>query len=310
MDGLGEIPLWPAAASAHAAEVDWLIISFTALLVAVVLPVFVALPYFAIKYRRGSNADRSDNPHRNVWIEASWAIIPFGFALVFFVWAASLYFDLFHPPEDSLEINVVAKQWMWKFEHPGGQREINNLHVPTGEPVKLTMISQDTIHSLFLPALRIKQDVLPGRYTSQWFEAEEPGVYELFCAEFCGTDHSKMGGKLYVMAPDDYRQWLERAGSDLSLAAEGERLFRQLGCSGCHGENAVVRAPGLHGLYGAPVPLASGDVVIADEAYIRDSILLPTSQVAAGYQPVMPSFRNQVSEEDLLKLIAYLKERR
>lgn len=307
MDRMADVPLWPAVASAHAAEVDWLVISFTGLLVLLVFPVFVALPYLAIKYRRGSKADRSHNPHRNIWLEASWTVIPFALSLVFFVWAASLYSDLFHPPQGSLQINVVAKQWMFKFEHPGGQREIDNLHVPAGQPVKLTMISQDVIHSLFLPALRIKRDVLPGRYTSEWFQADEPGVYELFCAEFCGTQHSHMGGKLYVMEPDAYERWLEREGTDLSLAAAGERLFRQLGCSGCHGESAVVRAPPLNGLYGNPVPLASGNVIVADDRYIRDSILLPKSQIAAGYRPIMPSFKSQVSEEDILKLVAYVK---
>jgi cytochrome c oxidase subunit II len=207
-------PLWPPAISQYAREADWIVFGFTALLMILVVPIFAALVWFAIKYRRGSAADRTHKISRSVAIEAAWSAIPFALSLVFFVWAASLFYRLYHPPEGALVIDVVAKQWMWKFQHPGGQREIDELHVPMGEPVELTMISQDVIHSLFLPALRIKQDVLPGRYTSLWFNADRPGEYLLECAEFCGTEHSHMGGRLIVLAPAEYQRWLDRTGTD------------------------------------------------------------------------------------------------
>jgi cytochrome c oxidase subunit II len=198
-------PLWPASISQYAREVDWIVFGFTALLMILVVPIFVALVWFAIKYRQGYPAERTHKISHSVAIEIGWMAIPFALSLIFFFWAAGLFYRLYHAPEGALAIDVVAKQWMWKFRHPGGQREINELHVPTGEPVKLTMISQDVIHSLFLPALRIKQDVLPDRYTSLWFDADQPGEYLLECAEFCGTEHSHMAGRLIVMAPADYQ---------------------------------------------------------------------------------------------------------
>jgi cytochrome c oxidase subunit 2 len=245
--------------------------------------------------------------NRNLWLETSWAVVPFVLILVFYVWATWLYFDLQRTPADALEINVVAKQWMWKFEHPGGQREINELHVPLGQTIKLTLASQDVIHSLFIPALRLKQDVVPGRYTQMWFTADRPGVYRLTCAEFCGTDHSVMGGRFVVMDERDYARWLEESDVDLTLAEAGAALFRSHGCSGCHGASATVHAPSLEGLYGSPVPLEGGEIVTADEQYIRDSILLPQSQIAAGYPRIMPTFRNVLSEDEVLKLVAYIK---
>src|SRR5207248_93565 len=193
---------------------------------------------------------------------------------------------------------VVAKQWMWKVQHPGGQREINELHVPVGRSVRLIMASEDVIHSFFMPALRVKRDVVPGRYQNLWFRAEKTGVFQLLCAEFCGTDHSRMTGRIVVMTAADYESWLSRQDVNDTLASEGAALFRQLGCSGCHLGQGTVRAPPLDGLYGRPVPLHDGTIVVADERYIRDAILLPKSQVAAGYEPVMPSFAGQVSEDD------------
>lgn len=218
-----------------------------------------------------------------------------------------LYFNLFNPPENTLDINVVARQWMWKTQHPGGRREINELHVTAGTPVRLTMISQDVIHSFYVPALRQKMDVLPDRYTSMWFEANRPGRYLLECAEFCGTDHSAMRGELVVMEPAAYERWLRVGQPDDTLAETGARLFRSYGCSGCHAGNATVRAPRLEGLFGRPVPLAEGGTTIADRQYIRDSILLPNRHVVAGYEPIMPSFRDQIGEEDMLALIAYIQ---
>jgi cytochrome c oxidase subunit 2 len=202
---------------------------------------------------------------------------------------------------------VLAKQWMWKLEHENGRREIDELHVPLGQPVELIMTSQDVIHSFFVPAFRTKQDVLPGRYTSLWFTATNTGRFHLFCAEYCGTDPAHMGGDVIVMEPAQFQRWLTAHAATQSMAARGEDLFRHLGCSGCHGENASVHAPNLAGVYGRPVPLSDGTTVDADERYIRDSILLPRKEVAAGYAPIMPSFTGQIGEDDILDLIAYIK---
>jgi cytochrome c oxidase subunit 2 len=300
-------PLWPAIASAYAGEVDLLLVLLLILVILLSAPVFVLLVVFAIRYRRGADVNRTHRPDRNVALEVSWSVIPFALLMIFFVWAAKLYYAYGDPPEDALVISVLARQWMWKFEHPGGQREINELHVPAGRPVRLDMISQDVIHSLYFPALRIKHDVLPGRYTQLWFTADQPGTYHLLCAEFCGNAHSEMGGQIVVVEPAAYERWLERTPSDLSLAERGAQLFRSFGCSGCHEDSDVVRAPPLEGVFGSPVPLASGKVVLADEAYIRDSILLPKKDVAAGYEPVMPTFQGRISEDQLLQLIAYIK---
>ncbi|MCS0493988.1 cytochrome c oxidase subunit II [Ancylobacter sp. MQZ15Z-1] len=301
---------WASEASAHAASVDRLMLAFTLMMVALSVPVFVLMAVFAVKYRRGRTANRAHPVNRNVWLEVSWAIVPFLLTVVFFVWATKLFADLYDPPADAIAIDVVAKQWMWKFQHPGGQREINELHVPAGEPVKLTMASEDVIHSLYIPALRLKQDVVPGRYTSMWFTADRPGTYKLTCAEFCGVDHSVMGGSFIVMTPAAYERWLGQSQVDDTLAAAGAVLFRERGCSGCHGPGATVHAPPLTGLYGRPVPLEGGGVVTADDQYIRDSILLPQSQIAAGYPHIMPTFQNVLSEEEVLQLVAYIKSLR
>lgn len=298
---------FPVAASAHAVSVDWLIACFTVLMVVLTGPVFVLIGVYTLKYRRGSPADRHEGKPREILIETSWMVIPFLLTLAFFVYAAYLYLELGRPPADSLVIDVVAKQWMWKFEHPGGQREIDDLHVPVGQDVKLTMTSQDVIHSFFVPALRIKQDVLPGRYTELWFNADRAGVYDIRCSQFCGMDHALMIGRVFVLSGGDYARWLQQSGASGDLAAQGKALFENLGCSGCHTPGSTVRAPPLTGLYGAPTPLEGGRVVTADAQYIRDSIIDPNRDVAAGYQPVMPTYAGQVSEDDLLKLVAYIK---
>jgi len=224
-----------------------------------------------------------------------------------FTWGANIYYNMARVPADALEINVIGKQWMWKVQHQEGNREINELHVPIGRAVKLTLASEDVIHSFYLPAFRVKQDAVPGRYTTEWFEATRAGTYHLFCAEYCGTAHSRMIGRLVVMDPAEYEEWLSTGHPGDTLVKAGERLFRELGCSGCHMGSTQVRAPPLEGLYGKPVPLQSGEVVRADEKYIRDSILLPQSQVTAGYEPVMPSFQGHITEEQILELIAYIK---
>lgn len=299
--------LLPVHASEYGGEVDLLLLCFGALTVLLSAPVFILMGWFAFKYRRGKPALRLPRPDRNIWMEVSWSVIPFILILFFYVWATRLYFAEAQPPANALEINVVAKQWMWKFQHPGGQREINELHVPSGHPIKLVMASEDVIHSLYIPALRLKRDVVPGRSETMWFEADRPGAYALTCAEFCGTDHSVMGGRFIVLKQSDYARWLEQSDVDQSLVARGAASFRSRGCSGCHGSASTVHAPRLEDLYGGPVPLEGGAVVIADEQYIRDSILLPRKQIAAGYPPIMPTFQNQLSEDEVQTLVAYIK---
>jgi cytochrome c oxidase subunit 2 len=300
-------PWWPPTASDYAGRIDFL---FGSLLVVALLTaglVFFLLLYFANKYRHTSTADRSGTTKKTWRFEVSWTAATLLIFVALAVWGASLFLRLYNPPPDALQIFVVGKQWMWKVQHPGGQREINELHVPAGQDVRLVMASQDVIHSFFIPALRIKQDVVPGRYETMWFRADKVGRYHLFCAEYCGTDHAHMGGWLTVMEPRDYANWLHVQGGQETLAAQGEDLFRRYGCSGCHEPGGTVRAPRLEGVFGSPVPLSDGSVVIADERYVRDSILDPKAQVAAGYAPVMPTFAGQIGEDDLAKLVAYVE---
>ena len=301
------IMLWPPQASAYASRIDLLLGSFGVLVALLSAPVFLLMAFFAIRYRKGRVADRSPETDRNIWLETSWALIPFLLILGFYFWSVSLFVSQQSPPDDAMTIDVVAKQWMWKFQHGEGAREIDTLHVPTGQPIRLTMTSQDVIHSLYIPALRIKQDVLPGRYTQLWFVADKPGTYPLRCAEYCGTDHSKMTGRFIAMEPSDYARWLERADLDEGLAERGKRLFNQLGCSGCHSDNSKVHAPPLVGLAGSLVPLSDGRIVTADDQYIHDSIMLPNQDVAAGYDPIMPTFGNLIDEEQVIQLQAYIK---
>jgi cytochrome c oxidase subunit 2 len=306
------LSFWPPQASLHAEHVDWLIGSFGLLVAALSVPVFILSAVYLIRFRYGRRADRSQAEKSNVWLETSWAIIPFLMVMGFYVWSTKMFLDQQSPPDDALTIDVVAKQWMWKFQHAAGQAEINELHVPAGRAIRLTMTSQDVIHSLYLPALRIKQDVLPGRYTQEWFKATDIGVFPLRCAEYCGTDHSVMGGRLIVQTPAAFVRWQARAGADMSLAQRGRALFDRLGCAGCHGGNAqgqegAVRAPPLVGLYGHPVPLADSSLVTADDQYIHDSIMLPNKQVAAGYKPIMPPYGNVLDEEQVAQLEAYIR---
>jgi cytochrome c oxidase subunit 2 len=300
-------PFWPATASDYARQIDFL---FGALLIIGGLTaglVFFLLLFFANKYRHGSNADRSGVTKKTWRWEVGWTTASLLIFVGLAMWGADIYLHLYNPPANALQIFVVGKQWMWKAQHPGGQREINELHVPVGEPVRLVLASQDVIHSFFIPALRIKQDVVPGRYETMWFRADKVGRYHLFCAEYCGTDHAHMGGWVTVMDPRDFGNWLRMQGGQETLAAQGQELFRRYGCSGCHDPGGTVRAPRLEGVFGGPVPLSDGSVVIADERYVRDSILDPKAQVAAGYAPVMPTFAGQISEDDLAKLVAYIE---
>jgi cytochrome c oxidase subunit 2 len=300
-------PFWPDRASAYAGEIDFLFISLLVILVLTTGLVIFLLTYFAVRYRHGSNADRLGPTVKSWRWEVGWTTASLLIFVGLAVWGAKLYLLRYEPPADALQIFIVGKQWMWKAQHPGGQREIDALHVPAGRDVRLVMASQDVIHSFYVPALRLKQDVVPGRYESLWFRADNPGQYHIFCAEYCGTDHAHMGGWLTVMEPRDYAGWLRAQGGAGTLADQGASLFRNYGCSGCHEPGGTVRAPPLEGLFGSPVPLSDGRVVRADESYIRDSILLPKKDIAAGYDPVMPSFAGQVSEDDLAKLVAYIE---
>jgi cytochrome c oxidase subunit 2 len=224
-----------------------------------------------------------------------------------FAWSARVYFYEEVPPADALDINVIGKQWMWKTQHAEGQQEINELHIPIDQPIKLTLASEDVIHSFYIPAFRIKQDVVPGRFTTEWFQANRLGTFRLYCSEYCGADHSKMAGQVVVLSATDYRNWLAAGGQRNTLAQSGGNLFRELGCSGCHVGSTTIHAPPLEGLYGKMVPLSDGTFVTADDKYLRDSILLPSSQIVAGYQAIMPTYEGHISEEELLQLIAYLK---
>jgi cytochrome c oxidase subunit 2 len=298
---------WPPAASTYATRVDALMWMFTGVVALLAGPVLVLTVWFAIKYRRGRPANRQMGEERDVLIETSWSIIPFVVTIGFFAYAAWLFFTLQRPPANAMTVDVVAKQWMWKFQHPEGQSEIDDLHVPAGIPVRLVMTSQDVIHSLYLPALRIKQDVLPGRYTGLWFKADKPGTYPLRCSQFCGSDHSGMVGNFVVLAPADYAQWLKVSQTDLNLVAQGKALYQKLGCSGCHDGSSTVRAPNLKGLAGSPVQLADGSTVYADRQYLHDSLFLPNKQVTAGYEPRMPTYANLVDEGQASALISYIQ---
>jgi cytochrome c oxidase subunit 2 len=300
-------PILPEQASKVAERTDNLYWGLIGASAAVCLILFVPMIYFLFKYRHGKPADRTPMRLPEYKMEITWTVLPLLIFMGFYAWGAKQFFLIERPPPGAMELNVVGKQWMWKIQHPEGNREINELHVPVGRIVRLTMTSQDVIHSFFLPEFRIKQDVVPGRYTTEWFKAEKPGTYHLFCSEYCGTSHSRMEGHVIVMNATDYQDWLSRGQPDDTLVQSGERLYRELGCSGCHDGPSVVRAPPLQGVYNKPVPLNNGEVIIADEGYLRDSILFPARQIVGGYTNDMPSFSGKLGEDQLLELIAYLK---
>ncbi len=262
---------------------------------------------FMVRYKRRAAGEFGKPVHGSTKLEIAWTVIPLAIVLFLFGWGAKVFFSLSRPPADAVEYFVVGKQWMWKIQHPDGKREINELHVPVGPPIKLTMTSEDVIHSFFVPAFRVKADVLPGRYTTIWFEATKPGRYHLFCAEYCGAEHSLMGGWIYVMERADYENWLAGVTTGQTVVASGEELFTQRACNTCHRPDTKARAPILHGLFGAKVLLRDGSQVVADENYLRESILNPAAKVVAGYEPVMPTFQGQITEEELIQLMSYLK---
>ncbi len=303
------LPLFPQQASTMAPRVDALFFFLVALSLFFGLLIAFLIVYFAVKYRRRPGRERGVSAAPNIWLEIFWTAVPFGITMVLFVWSAAIFFDQNQPPVGAIDITVVGRQWMWKLQHPEGQREIDELHVPVGRPVKLTMTSEDVIHDFFVPAFRIKMDVIPGRYTTAWFEATKEGEYRIFCSQYCGTQHSGMLGRVVAMTPADYQRWLG-GGATLSPAASGQNLFRRLACDTCHKTDGSGQGPSLVGLFGKRVKLQGGGSVVADETYIRESIVDPRAKIVAGYQPIMPFFRGLVSEEGILQIIAYIKSLR
>jgi cytochrome c oxidase subunit 2 len=300
-------PLFPDSASTLATRVDNLYFFLLGLTVFFSLLIAGLIVYFAIRFHRRSPQQVGAQIHGGMVLEVGWTVIPLLITMVIFVWGASVFFAMSRPPDETLNIYVVGKQWMWKFQHLDGQREINELHVPVGRAVKLIMTSEDVIHDMFVPAFRMKADVLPGRYTNIWFQPTKPGRYRLLCAEYCGTRHSGMIGEVVVMDPTEYQTWLSGGAPEGSLASTGAKLFQDLACNTCHRPDAQGRGPVLEGLFGKTVELQNGERTVVDEAYLRESILTPSARVAAGFQPIMPTFQGLVTEEQLLALIEYIK---
>jgi cytochrome c oxidase subunit 2 len=302
-----DFPLWPESASSLSDRVDALylfligISGFFATLICALIVVF------SFKYRRRPDRPRGTAIEGSLALELAWTIIPLGITLVIFTWGAKLFFAAAIPPADTTDVYVVGKQWMWKIQHPQGQREINELHVPLGQAIRLTMTSEDVIHSFYVPAFRMKQDVLPGRYSRAWFRATKTGVFHLFCAEYCGTKHSQMIGSVHVLEPQEYERWLSGSIAGEPPAEAGRRLFETLRCDTCHKDAPDARGPSLHGVFGTQVALEDGGTALVNEEYLRESILRPMQRVTKGYQPVMPSYEGQIGEEEVLQLLAYLK---
>ncbi|HEX4613060.1 MAG TPA: cytochrome c oxidase subunit II [Urbifossiella sp.] len=304
--GIPGLPLFPEQASEHAGRVDRLFFFILAVTGAVGLFVTVLLAVFAARYRRRTDADRTPRITGFPLLEWGWTLGPLVPFAVMFGWGLSLYGDNFRPPPDAYEVFVVGKQWMWKAQHPGGQREINELHLPTGRAVRVTLISEDVVHDFGVPAFRSKIDVLPGRYVSAWYHPTEPGRYRLYCDQYCGTGHADMVGWVVAARPDEHEAWL-RDHAEGSAALEGRKLFLKLQCASCHRADAEARAPVLEGLYGRRVALKGGGAAAADHAYLRESILFPARQVVEGWEPIMPTFQGQVTEDEVLLLIAYVR---
>lgn len=297
-------PLRPDQASTIARGVDHLYYFLTAIDLFFTALIFLTIFYFAVKYRRRSEDERPPQITEFLPIEILWTAVPLGLTIIMFLWGSSLFIRNSRPPTASTEVFVIGKQWMWHLQHPEGPREIDELHVPLGEPIKLTMTSEDVIHDFFIPAFRVKKDVVPGRYSTIWFEATKTGRYHFFCAQYCGAYHSHMTGWVIVMTPVEYQHWLSGGVRQPSMAQAGAELYHQFGCITCHGTG---KAPPFTGLYNKPVLLSNGQTVTADDDYLRESILFPSAKIVNGYTPIMPTFKGQVSEEQLLQLIAYIK---
>lgn len=304
----GWIPLFPEQASTFAAQVDYLYFYLVFITLFFTIGISLAILYFVVRYREKEKYATGAEIHGSVGLETTWSIIPFIISMTVFLGGAIIFYNQYRPPADATEIYVVGKQWMWKFQHGTGQREINELHVPVGQNIKLTMTTEDVLHDVYIPAFRTKADVVPGRYTTLWFNATKPGKYHLYCAEYCGLNHSGMGGWVYVMEQRDYDNWLSGTVSGQTPVEAGKDLFEnKLGCASCHQQNDQGRGPKLAGIYGKEQKLTTGQSVVADDEYIRNSILNPTAQIVEGYQPIMPTFKGQVTEEQLVSLVAYIK---
>jgi cytochrome c oxidase subunit 2 len=305
--GSKTITFFPDQASSISGTVDNLY--FFLVLISAFFSLLIAflIIYFAVKYRRRPDSKVPVPAHGGMLLEIVWSVIPLAISMVIFAWGASIFFTESRPPADSMEVWVVGKQWMWKVQHMEGQREINELHIPVNRNIKLTMTSEDVIHDFYVPEFRTKSDVVPGRYTTEWFRPIKTGVFHIFCAEYCGTKHSGMVGSVYVMEPADYEAWLVNGGAQGSMSQRGEALFSQLGCITCHQADGRGRCPTLVGLFGKPVEIQGGKVVTADAGYIRESILYPQAKIVAGYEPIMPTFQGQVTEEGVQQLVEYVK---
>jgi cytochrome c oxidase subunit 2 len=302
-----QIPFMPEQASNFAFEVDLFYLFLIALTTLFTIGIAAAAIIFLVKYRRRSQGEIPEQIEGAMKLEITWTVIPFLISMFIFAWGAKLYYQMYTDPKDALEIFVTGKQWMWRAQHPDGQREINELHVPLGRRVKLTMTSEDVIHAYYIPAFRTKTDVVPGRYTTTWFTPTKTGVYHLFCAEYCGTQHSGMIGKVIVQDYSDYQAWLRGAPRDMSPAEAGQKFFTSLACVNCHKEEDGGRGPALAGLFGTDVRLDNGSTVKMDEAYIRESILNPGAKTVIGYPQIMPTFQGQLTEEQVAMIIQYIK---
>ena len=298
----------PESASTFSWKVDALYFYLSGVTLFFTLLISTVLIFFVIRYRRRTPYEIPRPVAGSHKLETLWTIIPFVIAMTMFGWGARVYFDQYKPPENAIEVYVVGKQWMWKLQHATGQREINELHVPVNRKVKLIMTTEDVIHDFFVPAFRTKADIIPGRYVTIWFEATKPGKYHLFCAEYCGMNHSGMTGSVIVMEPREFDDWLSGNTGNVTPAVAGQQLYQTLGCASCHGANGEGgRGPALTGAFGRNTPLENGQTVRVDEAYIRESITNPQAKLVAGFGPIMPTFQGQVSEDQLVQLIAYIK---
>ena len=303
-----QLPFYPDQASNFAPSVDSLMTFLILVSVGFSVLITAAIVIFFFKFHRKSKNEIGVPMHGDLRLETTWIVIPALLALAMFSWGAVVYVDYRHAPQDTLDIYVIGKQWMWKIQQPNGRREINELHVPTGRNIKLVLASEDVIHDFFVPAFRVKMDVVPGHYNTMWFRPTKPGRYHFFCSQYCGTNHAVMGGWVTVMDPSDYAAWLSGStGEDVNPVVAGEKLFVEKACATCHLGNGTGRAPSLNGVYDGTVRLADGSTVTADDAYIRESILNPPAKIVAGYQPLMPAFQGQLTEEQILSLTAYIK---
>jgi len=302
-----DFPLFPEQASTLAKDIDG--IFFFGLAVAVVFSLLIAVLVigFAVRFKRRRVDEVGQKEKSPVWLELTWSVIPLVIMLFMFGWGLQVFFKSYRTPADAERYYVVGKQWMWKIQHPEGNREINTFHMPVNRPIEIVLTSEDVIHSFFIPAFRIKRDAVPGRYNSAWFEATETGEFDIYCTEYCGAEHSLMIGKAIVMEEHEYEAWLSGTKPEQPLALSGSQLFQQYNCHTCHRDDSDARAPYLNGISGTEVVMANGQTRVADDAYIRESILNPSADIVAGYQPIMPTYRGQIGEEQILELLSYIK---